>query len=1000
MSKLTRWTIGFVFPFCLMAGAVLQADVQKSNLQTHRDVDGQTYFALSLRPTIKEPAQRQRDILVLVDTSASQTGLFREDALEAVDTIVSGLRQDERIHIMAVDLEAKPMTTGFCKAGSDELKAGLANLKARTPLGATDMVGGIETAITQFQDKTRARSIIYVGDGMSQANLPSFDEFEPLVEKLVANRVSVNSYAVGIRCNLELLAVLANNSGGSIFIDGPAVTAQDAGVATLKLARGAVVWPIEADWSEAITQSYPTRIPPMRFDRTSVLIGTMVGKNTVNLNLKAELYGKTGTLKYSLTPNDTTATDDFAMVSELVGFARKTDGLMLSLLGNEGLDQARRMFRTSSAELSKLGKQALVRGDQPGGINLLREALRRDPGNAEAKALLKSNTAVRATSTKGIALQFEDDGSDPFADPDDAADPFGGDDVGDVFGGDDDPAPAEEPALEPTDVEPVEEPIPAPVAEPAEVEPTPAEVLPENPTEVPADLVAEPAPVPGEVIYSPAGATGLGGGVSYEPLTLSGDAPVSDADLLMSAEEERELMEAMLRAEVRQALLAGRESMRSDPAGVIEDLKNLRESIIQSPDLSSSVRAELLGRLAQGLRTAAGQRIIKDRLDEAARANLAELEARRRLMAADQRQQQVIQQYVDQVNAYLDEGRFALAEEVALQAREEAPHTVAPTIAHLRSSYIGNYTRSRATHELSARNFVDTLHGVELAHVPFPDDEPIVYPPADEWGPLSERRKAAYSQFDLGETGPAERRISTALQGMLKEALSYEDTPLSDVVSELEDTYDLEIQFDTQALEDESIQTSDAVSIDVGNISLRSALRLMLRSLDLTYVIDNEVLMITSKAKAEETLVTKVYPVGDLVMPINSMMMMGGGMMGGMGMHGRRHDGRRHDGRHGRRHDGRHGRHGRRHDGRHGRHGRRHDGRHGRRHDGRRHGRRHVRRRRHADSERQRSCQACNHFGTEEDRSSTHRASSSIRRVGNSGLGSTLRQSLGVTRQC
>ena len=69
----------------------------------------------------------------------------------------------------------------------------------------------------------------------------------------------------------------------------------------------------------------------------------------------------------------------------------------------------------------------------------------------------------------------------------------------------------------------------------------------------------------------------------------------------------------------------------------------------------------------------------------------------------------------------------------------------------------------------------------------------------------------------------------------------------------------------------------------------------MLDELQLKYVVHNEVLLITTPAKAEsdEYMTTKVYPVADLVLPIQNigmmgmgMAMMGGwaaGMMGGMG---------------------------------------------------------------------------------------------------------------------
>ena len=46
----------------------------------------------------------------------------------------------------------------------------------------------------------------------------------------------------------------------------------------------------------------------------------------------------------------------------------------------------------------------------------------------------------------------------------------------------------------------------------------------------------------------------------------------------------------------------------------------------------------------------------------------------------------------------------------------------------------------------------------------------------------------------------------------------------------------------------------------------------MLKELDLTYVIRDEVLKITTPEEAENELLTKVYPVADLVMPIMSGM--------------------------------------------------------------------------------------------------------------------------------
>ena len=58
------------------------------------------------------------------------------------------------------------------------------------------------------------------------------------------------------------------------------------------------------------------------------------------------------------------------------------------------------------------------------------------------------------------------------------------------------------------------------------------------------------------------------------------------------------------------------------------------------------------------------------------------------------------------------------------------------------------------------------------------------------------------------------------------------------------------------------------MTVDLKGISLRSALRLMLKELSLTYLIKDEVLLITTPEEADNQLSTKVYPVADLVLPI------------------------------------------------------------------------------------------------------------------------------------
>jgi hypothetical protein len=97
--------------------------------------------------------------------------------------------------------------------------------------------------------------------------------------------------------------------------------------------------------------------------------------------------------------------------------------------------------------------------------------------------------------------------------------------------------------------------------------------------------------------------------------------------------------------------------------------------------------------------------------------------------------------------------------------------------------------------------------------------------------------------------------------------LEFVDAPLQDVVDYLKDIYQVEIQVDRRILEDIGISSDRLVTINVQGITLKSALRLMLRNMqpELAFMIRDEVLLITEPDVVAQNLVTKVYPVGDIV---------------------------------------------------------------------------------------------------------------------------------------
>jgi len=119
------------------------------------------------------------------------------------------------------------------------------------------------------------------------------------------------------------------------------------------------------------------------------------------------------------------------------------------------------------------------------------------------------------------------------------------------------------------------------------------------------------------------------------------------------------------------------------------------------------------------------------------------------------------------------------------------------------------------------------------------------------------------------DDSPTAMKINAALQSPAE--IACKEAPLRDVVEQLKKQHKIEIQLDGPALKEAGVDESTPVTKNLKGISLRSALNLLLDELQLKFVIHNEVLLITSPAKAEsdEYESVRIYPVKDLILVRN-----------------------------------------------------------------------------------------------------------------------------------
>jgi RNA polymerase sigma factor (sigma-70 family) len=119
------------------------------------------------------------------------------------------------------------------------------------------------------------------------------------------------------------------------------------------------------------------------------------------------------------------------------------------------------------------------------------------------------------------------------------------------------------------------------------------------------------------------------------------------------------------------------------------------------------------------------------------------------------------------------------------------------------------------------------------------------------------------ASIDMKALRPSEQRIANALTEQTQ--MEFVDVPLSEGIEFLSDLHAIPAVIDEQALEEEGIPLDEPINRVISGVSLESGLNLILDPLGLTYVVEDEVMKITTQTVADAKQEIRVYPVGTLV---------------------------------------------------------------------------------------------------------------------------------------
>lgn len=229
---------------------------------------------------------------------------------------------------------------------------------------------------------------------------------------------------------------------------------------------------------------------------------------------------------------------------------------------------------------------------------------------------------------------------------------------------------------------------------------------------------------------------------------------------------------------------------------------------------------------------------------------------------AEQMKQEEVKKKVAEINGLMKDKKFVEAEKLAAQVKLLDPDN--PTLTFIaEQTKIARRKDDWARIEAGNEQFnLDALNAANKNGPALTDDMPLKIDP--KRSQIAAMRGEDPYQRKMTEQ---ERRIEQTLSGSV--SMKFDNTTLREAIGALRSNSGLNIVTDDVALEDEKISLeSVVVNEDLKDLSMKDALAILLEKARCSYVVENNVVKITTTKRSKGRLITKVFHVMDLVTPI------------------------------------------------------------------------------------------------------------------------------------
>ena len=226
------------------------------------------------------PAARKplpRDLVVLVDRSASMRASTAGSTRAAVETLLEALAPEDAVQLMAFDHEVEAAGLDWLPAGEAALARARAYLQGLRPRGGTELERALEKAMELPLREGRTRIVVLLSD----AAVGNEGRLLRRVPEILGGRARLYVLGLGAAPNRHLVAALARAGGGASDVLVPGEDPQEILPRFARRVReaGPVLKDLALLWDEAVPMDvYPSPVPDLFSGQPVHLVGRFTGE--------------------------------------------------------------------------------------------------------------------------------------------------------------------------------------------------------------------------------------------------------------------------------------------------------------------------------------------------------------------------------------------------------------------------------------------------------------------------------------------------------------------------------------------------------------------------------------------------------------------------------------------------------------------------------------------------------------------------------------------------